>query len=320
MTGGTGLLGSWLVESLYNLGADIVLLVRDWVPGSAIVRTHLIEQLTVVRGDIRDLRLLRRIISEYEIDTVFHLAAQTIVPISSRDPLTTFETNITGTWNLLEACRSSSLVRGVIVASSDKAYGSTITLPYREDAPLNGRFPYDVSKSCTDLIAQGYAATWSMPVAIARCGNFFGGGDLNWNRLVPGTIRAALMNKNPILRSDGTPLRDYIYVEDAVSAYLTLAECLIRSAPLAGHAFNFSNGTPLSARDLAESILKLIKSDLKLEILHDAPAEIQEQYLDISRAKNLLGWAPKYSIEEGLKKSISWYREYLKIPPSTNHP
>jgi CDP-glucose 4,6-dehydratase len=224
VTGATGLLGGWLVRRLLELGADVVCLIRDWVPQSELVRSRLIEQVKVVRGDVRNQALLERILGEYEIDTVFHLAAQTIVSIANRNPVSTFETNIRGTWTLLEACRRSPAVRHIIIASSDKAYGSQEKLPYTEDMPLKGQHPYDVSKSCADLLAQAYAATFNLSLAITRCGNFYGGGDLNWNRIVPGTIRSVIRGERPVIRSDGYYVRDYFYVEDAAAAYTLLAE------------------------------------------------------------------------------------------------
>lgn len=226
VTGSTGLVGGWLVRRLIDLGADVVCLERDWVPQCELIRARLTERVKVVRGDVRDQALLERILGEYEIETVIHLAAQTIVPIANRNPVSTFETNIGGTWTLLEACRRSPTVKQIVLASSDKAYGDHDILPYNEEMPLRGRHPYDVSKSCTDLIAQTYAITYSLPVVISRCGNFYGGGDLNWNRIIPGTIRSVLRGKRPIIRSDGQYIRDYFYVEDGAAAYVLLAERL----------------------------------------------------------------------------------------------
>ena len=226
VTGATGLVGSWLIRRLLEAGADVVCLVRDWVPGSELVHSKVLDQVKVVRGDICDRDLLERVLGEYEINTVFHLAAQTIVGIANRNPISTFESNITGTWNVLEACRRSPLVKAVVVASSDKAYGDQEELPYSEDTPLEGRHPYDVSKSCADLIAQAYGKTYQLPVAITRCGNFYGGGDLNWNRIVPGTIRSVLRGERPVIRSDGQFVRDYFYVEDGAACYMLLAEKL----------------------------------------------------------------------------------------------
>jgi CDP-glucose 4,6-dehydratase len=240
ITGATGLVGSWLTRRLVEAGADVVALVRDWVPQSELIRSRIIERVKVVRGDVCDLGALERALGEYEIDTVIHLAAQTIVGIANRNPISTFESNVQGTWNLLEACRRSSLVASILIASSDKAYGDQKNLPYAEDTPLQGRHPYDVSKSCADLIAQTYAETYGLPVAVTRCGNFYGGGDLNWNRIVPGTIRSALRGQRPVIRSDGRYVRDYFYVEDGAAAYMLLAEQLHSRPELRGQAFNFS--------------------------------------------------------------------------------
>lgn len=240
VTGGTGLVGSWLVQRLVDLGADVVCLVRDWVPQSELVRSGLIERVKVVRGDVRDRDMLERALGEFEIDTVIHLAAQTIVTIANRNPISTFETNIAGTWNILEASRRSPKVKQIVMASSDKAYGDQEVLPYNEDTPLQGQHPYDVSKSASDLIAAAYAKSYDLPVAITRCGNFYGGGDLNWNRIIPGTIRSILRGQAPIIRSDGEYIRDYFYVEDGAAAYMLLAEQLAIRPELKGQAFNFS--------------------------------------------------------------------------------
>src|SRR6266403_1921499 len=236
VTGATGLVGGCLVRRLVEAGADVVCLVRDWVPQSELVQAGLIERVKVVRGDVRDQSLLERALGEYEIDTTIHLAAQTIVGIANRNPISTFETNVAGTWHLLEACRRTPTVRQIVLASSDKAYGESDDLPYVETMPLEAEHPYDVSKACADLIARAYARTWGLPVVTTRCGNFFGGGDLNWNRVVPGTIRSVLRGERPVIRSDGSQVRDYIYVEDAVSAYLQLAEQLAADPTLAGEA------------------------------------------------------------------------------------
>jgi CDP-glucose 4,6-dehydratase len=313
VTGCTGLLGSWLARELIELGARVVGLIRDWVPESELLRTGQINLMTVVRGDVRDQEALERALGEYEIDTVFHLAAQTIVGIANRNPVSTFDTNIRGTWALLEACRRSPLVRQIIVASSDKAYGEQRQLPYTEDAPLAGRHPYDVSKSCADLIAKSYAETYGLPVSITRCGNLYGGGDLNWSRLIPGTIRSALRGERPLIRSDGSLLRDYFYVEDGVLAYMKLAEQLAERRELVGQAFNFSNEKPLTVLELARLILRLMgREDLDLDVRAEATCEIQNQYLDSSKARALLGWRPKFSLEEGLMRTIRWYREFFE--------
>ncbi|MDI6865168.1 GDP-mannose 4,6-dehydratase [Thermodesulfovibrio yellowstonii] len=311
VTGGTGLLGSWLVKKLLELKADVVCLVRDWVPQSELVLSKTIEKVKIVRGDIRDETLLKRVLGEYEIDTVFHLAAQTIVTIANRNPISTLETNIQGTWALLEACRRSPTVKQIIIASSDKAYGEQGVLPYDENTPLQGRHPYDVSKSCADLISQMYAYTFNLPVVITRCGNLYGGGDLNWNRIVPGTIRSVFKGENPLIRSDGTLVRDYFYVEDAVLAYIMLAEKLANERKLSGEAFNFSNEEPLSVIEITERILRLMKSELKPVILNEACYEIPKQYLSSKKAREILGWKPLYSLDEGLNLTINWYKNFL---------
>jgi CDP-glucose 4,6-dehydratase len=314
VTGATGLLGSWLVKNLLERDANITCLVRDWVPNSYLVLSGNIDKVTVVRGELEDYHTVLRAINEYEIETVFHLGAQTIVGTASRSVLSTFESNIKGTWNVLEACRvCSKLVKRIIVASSDKAYGVHKNLPYKEETPLLGRFPYDVSKSCSDLIAASYFHTFELPVAITRCGNLYGGGDLNFNRLVPGTIRSALQNQSPIIRSDGKFVRDYFYVEDAVDAYINFAKQMERDE-LHGHAFNFGTETPLAVIDLVKKILNLMdREDLQPLILNQASNEIREQYLSCKKAKEKLNWAAKYSLEVGLEKTIKWYQQYLRI-------
>src|SRR5213596_1927943 len=259
VTGASGLLGGWMVRRLLALHADVICLVRDWVPQSELARGGLLDRVKIVRGDVRDAALQERTLAEYEVDTVFHLAAQTTVGTAIRNPTQTFETNIQGTWNLLEACRRSSVTKQIVIASSDKAYGSNETLPYREAAtPLQGRHPYDVSKSCADLIAQTYAATYRLPVAITRCGNLFGGGDLNWNRIVPGTIRSVLRNERPVIRSDGSYIRDYFYVKDGAAAYLHLAECMARQPEVVGHAFNFSTEMQVTVLQMVSRIMNLM--------------------------------------------------------------
>ena len=312
VTGGTGLVGNWLVKGLLAAGADAVCLVRDWVPQSELVRTGLIERVTTVRGDVRDGALLERVLGEYEIDTVLHLAAQTIVSIANRNPLSTFETNIAGTWALLEACRRSPKVKQIVVASSDKAYGDQEKLPYDEGTPLQGRHPYDVSKSCGDLIAQAYWATYALPVTVTRCGNFYGGGDLNWNRIVPGTIRSVLRGQRPVIRSDGSYVRDYFYVEDGAAAYMLLAEKLGGDSSLGGQAFNFSNEAQVTVLQLVERILAVMESDLRPDIRDDARGEIRHQYLSAAKARRRLGWAPLFDLDEGLKRTIQWYREFFR--------
>lgn len=312
VTGATGLVGAWLVRHLRAAGAEVVCLMRDWVPQSELVRAGLIEQVKVVRGSVGSLRRLERVLGEYEIDTVFHLAAQTIVGIANRNPLSTFETNIRGTWLILEACRRSPTVRQIVLASSDKAYGEQPQLPYTESAPLAGQHPYDVSKSCADLLARSYALTYRLPVCITRCGNFYGGGDLNWNRIVPGTIRSVLRGQRPVIRSDGRSLRDYLYVEDGAAAYMLLAERLASCPELAGEAFNFSYEAPLAVVDLVERILAAMGSRLVPVIENHAPHEIRHQYLSAEKARRVLGWRPQFDLAEGLRRTIAWYREYLR--------
>jgi CDP-glucose 4,6-dehydratase len=316
VTGATGLVGGWLVGRLLEAGADVVCLVRDWVPQSELVRQGLLEQVKVVRGDVRDQAQMERALGEYEIDTVIHLAAQTIVGIANRNPVSTFETNIAGTWSLLEACRRSPKVKQIVIASSDKAYGDHEVLPYREDAPLQGRHPYDVSKSCADLIAQSYATTYDLPVAITRCGNFYGGGDLNWNRIVPGTIRSVLRGQRPVIRSDGHYVRDYFYAEDGAAANMVLAEHLSADRSLRGEAFNFSNETQVTVLEIAERILGLMHSDLKLDVRGEATNEIRHQYLSAEKARRVIGWEPLCTLDEGLNRTIAWYQDFFKTRPN----
>ena len=311
VTGATGLAGGFLVRRLVEAGAEVVCLVRDWVPQSELVQSGLIERVKVVRGDVRQQPVLERALGEYEIDTVMHLAAQTIVGIANRNPVSTFETNVAGTWALLEGCRRTPTVRQIIVASSDKAYGEHAHLPYTEDALLMGNHPYDVSKTCADLIAQTYAATYDSPVAVTRCGNFYGGGDLNWSRIVPGTIRSVLRGQRPVIRSDGKFVRDYFYAEDAAAANMLLAEKLAADAALRGHAFNFSNETQVTVLDLVGRILNSMSSDLEPDVRNEAVNEIRHQYLTADKARRQLGWSPLFTLDEGLRMTIEWYREFL---------
>ncbi len=313
ITGATGLLGGWLVKRLLDAGADVICLIRDWVPQCELIHNKLIEKVKVIRGDVRDQSLIERILGEYEIETVFHLAAQTIVTIANRNPISTFESNIRGTWALLEACRHSSTVKQVIIASSDKAYGDQGNLPYNEKMPLQGQHPYDVSKSCADLLAHSYAKTYGLPIAITRCGNFYGGGDLNWNRIIPGTIRSVLRDQCPVIRSNGSNVRDYFYVEDGVAAYMLLAECLSIRQGLCGEAFNFSNELQITVFELVERVLKLMGSNLKPKIKNEAANEIRHQCLSSAKARDLLGWKPLFDLDHGLEKTISWYKEFLGL-------
>jgi CDP-glucose 4,6-dehydratase len=312
VTGATGLLGGWLVRRLLDLEADVICLIRDWVPQSELVSSHLIERTKVVRGDIRDQAILERTLGEYEVDSVIHLAAQTIVGIANRNPVSTYETNVGGTWALLEACRRTPTIRQIAIASSDKAYGSHDQLPYDEEAALQGRHPYDVSKSAADLIAQSYATTFGLPIVITRCGNFYGGGDLNWNRVVPGTIRSVLRGQRPVIRSDGHYVRDYFYVEDGAATYTLLVARLAQDRTLQGESFNFSNETPTTVLALVEKILAAMGSDLEPEIRNEAVNEIREQYLSAAKARRMLQWKPVFSLDQGLSRTIEWYRNMFE--------
>jgi len=313
VTGATGLLGATLTRLLRERGADVVCLVRDWVPQSELVRRDTLSEVTAVRGTVTDAALLERILGEYEIDTVFHLAAQTIVPIANRNPISTFETNVRGTWTVLEACRRSPTVRQIVTASSDKAYGDSPQVPYTEEMPLAGRHPYDASKSCADLVASSYAATYELPVAISRCGNLYGEGDLNWNRVIPGTIRAILRGERPVIRSNGRLVRDYFYVHDGAAAYLLLAERLAADARLRGRAYNFSSEQPLTVLALVERIGALMGSAHTPEVRDEATNEIGTQSLSSARARAELDWRPLYDLDEGLRRTIAWYRELLGV-------
>ena len=312
VTGATGLVGGTLVKRLLKAKAQVVCLVRDWVPQSELLKAEILSKVTLVSGNVCDPELLERILGEYEIDTVMHLAAQTIVGIANRNPVSTFETNIRGAWALFEACRRSPLVKQVVFASSDKAYGEALTLPYNEETPLNGRYPYDASKACADILAQSYARSFDLPVVITRCGNFFGGGDLNWNRIVPGTIKSVLAGEKPLIRSNGNYVRDYFYTEDGANAYMLLAEKLSLQRDLKGEAFNFSNESQATVLELVKTIVKLLGADLKPVILNEANHEIENQRLDSTKARKRLGWEPLFSLEEGLKRTIEWYKEFLK--------
>ncbi|MBT4174745.1 NAD-dependent epimerase/dehydratase family protein [archaeon] len=308
VTGGTGLLGSNLVKALVEKGANVTVLVRDGVHNSYFFMLGLDKRVNIVRGALQDYLLLERTINEYEIDTVFHLAAQAIVGTANRSPLSTFDSNIRGTWHVLEAARVSKLVKSVVVASSDKAYGSQKVLPYTEETPLQGEHPYDVSKSCTDLISLSFYKTYGLPVCVTRCGNLYGPGDLNWNRIIPGTIRSLYMNESPIIRSDGTFIRDYLYLADAVDAYLTIAENIEKCK---GEAFNISTMNKINVLDLVRLTSSLYPSVIQPTVLNEVQGEIKDQYLSSEKIKNVLGWVPKHSIEEGLRGTIAWYREFL---------
>lgn len=311
VTGCTGILGSWLTQALLDAGADVVGLIRDRVPLSNLRLSGAEQRMIAVDGNIADGELLERVLNEYEIEVVFHLAAQPLVRLANRAPLGTFDTNIRGTWLLLEACRRSPTVKRIVVASSDKAYGDQDVLPYSEAAPLQGRHPYDVSKSCADLITQAYYTTYQLPVGITRCGNIYGGGDLNWDRIVPGSMRSVLRGEAPVIRSDGTLQRDYLYVADIVEGYLRLAECLEDPA-LHGQAFNFGMDDPHSVLEVAQAIISICDyPELKPIVLNQASHEIRQQYLASDKAHRLLGWCAQYSLEDGLRQTLAWYREFF---------
>lgn len=312
VTGATGMVGAWLVKELLSRGAYVVALIRDADPQSELFRSETISKVTVVNGALEDLWTLERAINEHEVDTVFHLGAQTIVGTARRFPFQTFEANVRGTYNLLEACRlHQAIVKRVVVASSDKAYGDQVNLPYTEDTTLQGRYPYDVSKSCSDLIAQSYFHTYALPIAIARCGNIYGGGDLNWSRVVPGTIRSILRSERPVIRSDGKFIRDYIYVKDAAHAYLRLAECLSDVA-VQGQGFNFSIGKPLTVLEIVGTIQKMMDAEHLTPVIQNAAkGEILSQYLSSEKATRVLQWQATCGLEKGLQETIAWYRHFL---------
>lgn len=312
VTGATGMVGSWLVKELLAQGAYVVALVQDADPQAELYRSGDIHQVSVVNGTLEDFWTLERAINKHEVDTAFHLGAQTIVGTAHRFPLPTFEANIRGTYNLLEACRvHAGLVQCVVIASSDKAYGEQSRLPYTEEMPLNGRHPYEVSKTCADLLAKAYHHTYNLPVAIARCGNVYGGGDLNWSRIVPGTIRSFLRGERPTIRSDGTYVRDYLYVKDVARAYMLLAEFL-GEGQMWGEAFNFSTEKPVTVLELVSVIQKLMDCPhIEPDIRNCAEGEIRSQHLSAAKARDALKWEPQFGLESGLSETIAWYRAFL---------
>lgn len=311
VTGATGVVGSWLVKELLAEGAHVVALVLDLDPQSELVRSGDLDRCSVINGALEELGTLERAICVHDVDTVFHLGAQTLVEVARRAPLGTWESNVRGTYNVLEACRRhSELVRRIVIASSDKAYGEG-ELPYTEDSALLAREPYEVSKACGDLIAQSYHAAYELPVVIARCGNVFGGGDLNWSRLVPGTIRSLLAGERPLVRSDGTYARDYVYVKDVAHAYALLAGA-VESDGIAGSAFNFGAELPVTVLDVVDTIKRLLgREDLEPVVENRAVGEIHDQFLAAGKAREKLGWSPGYDLESGLRETIDWYREFL---------
>ena len=323
ITGATGIVGSWLTRTLLDAGAEVVALVRDYEPSSELIRSGTIQRCTVVNGELENIQVLERTLSHYECDTVFHLAAQTIVGTALRAPLLTFESNIRGTYNLLEACRRQrESIQRIVMASSDKAYGSSPTLPYDESMPLQGRHPYDVSKSCKDLISRAYFETYQLPLVIARCGNIYGGGDLNFSRLIPGTIKALWSHNTPQIRSNGKYTRDYVFIDDAVDAYLSMGQALDDMSHW-GEAYNFGPQQPVSVLEVVSTLQRLMHcEDCHPEILDHADHEIEHQYLCAKKAKTQLGWEAKYSLEEGLQKTIDWYINFLEQKnkfSSSNH-
>ncbi len=310
VTGATGFLGSHVTDVLVGLGAQVVVLVRDQVPQSAIT-TPWLERVAVVNGSCEDQAVIERMLGEYDVRTLLHLAAQSQVGVANRNPVSTFEANIQGTWSVLEAARRSATIEQVVIASSDKAYGAQPVLPYDEDMPLLANHPYDVSKACADLIAHTYHHAFGLPVTITRCGNLFGPGDQNWERLVPGTIRSILQGERPLIRSDGTMVRDYIYVVDAALAYLQLVEAMAEDPDLSGQAFNFSTETRLNVLELVALIQEAAGTDLKPDIKATATNEIDEQFLSAAKARSVLAWQPRYSMADALRETVDWYRTQL---------
>ena len=317
VTGATGLVGSWLTKFLIDEGVNVVALVRDIVPKSILWSNssdfdYIKDNLTIVYGKLEDYELLERALNEHEIEVVFHLGAQTIVGIANRNPLSTFESNIRGTYNLLEACRRSPLIKAMVIASSDKAYGEQEHLPYDESTPLQGTHPYDVSKSCADLIAYTYYNTFKLPVCVTRCGNFYGPGDLNFNRIIPGTIRSLLNGESPVIRSDGTFIRDYFYVKDGALAYMLLAEKMLSDTSVHGEAYNFSTEIQVTVLELVKKIIDIMAADIEPTILDQAENEIQNQYLSAKKVKEQLGWSPRYTLDSSLNETIEWYKSHFK--------
>jgi CDP-glucose 4,6-dehydratase len=313
VTGATGFVGAHIARFLIERGALVVCLQRDAVRANALELLNINSGVTIINGALEDFLLMQRILNEYEIEAVFHLAAQAIVGAANRSPLSTFEANIRGTYNLLEACRLTPTVKRIVVASSDKAYGTHEKLPYEEDYPLLGLFPYDASKACTDIIARSFAHTYDLPVAVTRFANIYGPADLNLSRIIPGTIISVLKDEPPIIRSDGTPKRDFIYVDDVARSYLLLAE---RIEETKGEAFNFGSGDGVQMLELVNSIIRLAGKEGKLEpnilLKTKIENEIDIQYLSAEKAKSKLGWQAEVSLDEGLKLTIDWYRENIE--------
>jgi CDP-glucose 4,6-dehydratase len=312
ITGGTGFLGRWLSRALAQMGANVICLSREAGAQPDTGLNGLSERVRMIRGDVRDSQCIEKILSQYGVDTIFHLAAQAIVGVANREPLETLETNVAGTWRLLEACRRTKTIKHIVFASSDRAYGDQPNLPYHEKLALDGVNPYEVSKSCSDLVARSYASTYGLPIVITRCANLFGGGDLNFNRIIPGTVRHILQGRRPVIRSDGRFVRDYLYVEDAVSAYVMLAEQLSRRDELVGQAFNFSNEVRISVLDLVRQVANKMGSRLEPLILNETVHEVRDAYLSSEKAREFFGWRPFFSQDEALRRTIDWYGEFLK--------
>jgi len=311
VTGADGFIGSHVARALVEKGAHVTTIVRDVKKTSNLDVLQIRSKINVIHGDLVNLHDCERTINEYDIQFVFHIAAQAIVGPANRSPLSTFESNIKGTWNILEACRLSKTVKGLIVASSDKAYGQQKKLPYTEESPLNGYYPYDASKACAELLARSYFMTYNLPLAVTRNANTYGPADMNFSRIVPEVITTILRGEQPIIRSDGTPERDYMYIKDAVSAYLALAENLHRKE-IIGQAFNFGTGKPVKVIELYNKIIKLMGRSIKPKILGEAKNEIDRQYLSIEKARRILKWQPKYGLSDGLKETIDWYKKNYK--------
>ena len=318
VTGATGMVGSWLTRRLVDDGHDVVALVLDADPQSELIRSGTLNRVSVVNGALEDLGAVERAVTAHDVDTVFHLGAQTIVSTAHRAPVATLEANVRGTWNVLEVCRlHADQVGRVVIASSDKAYGHHVELPYTEESSLIGRGPYDVSKSCADLIARSFAETYDLPIGIARCGNIFGGGDLNWSRIVPGTIRSLVHQQQPVLRSDGTFVRDYLHVDDVVDAYLALGQALDRTE-LWGQAFNFSNERPVTVREIYEAVCQAAgRPGVEPLVLDTAHHEIHDQYLNAERARSELAWGARVGLHDGLVQTVAWYSDFFARAAAT---
>ena len=311
VTGADGFIGSHIAKALVGKESNVTTIVRDIKKTSNIDVLNLRNKINIIHGDLTNFHDCERTINEYDIQFVFHIAAQAIVGPANRSPLSTFESNIKGTWNVLECCRLSKTFKGLVVASSDKAYGQQEKLPYTEESLLNGYYPYDASKACAEILARCYYMTYNLPLAITRNANTYGPADMNLSRIIPDVITTILKNGRPEIRSDGTPERDYMYIKDAVSAYLTLAENLHRNE-VVGHALNFGTGKPVKVIELYNKIIKLMGKNTMPKILGEAKNEIDRQYLSIEKAKKVLKWQPKYSLDAGLKETIEWYKKNNK--------